>query len=92
MLQISKFKLIDQGRGGIEIEGRESMVMQGGYAVIDKIKRERRLMLAPDVIAKIQELNIFSSISRLTGFRRLTSITMCRIIVSLRLNLMRTER
>jgi len=59
MLQISKFKLIDQGRGGIEIEGRESMVMQGGYAVIDKIKRERRLMLAPDVIAKIQELKYF---------------------------------
>ena len=59
MLQISKFKLIDQGRGGIEIEGRESMVMQGGYAVIDKIKRERRLMLAPDVVAKIQELKYF---------------------------------
>ena len=53
MLQISKFKLIDQGRGGIEIEGRESMVMKGGYAVVDKIKRERRLMLAPDVVAKI---------------------------------------
>ena len=59
MLQISKFKLIDQGRGGIEIEGRESMVMKGGYAVVDKIKRERRLMLAPDVVAKIQELKYF---------------------------------
>jgi hypothetical protein len=59
MIQISKFKLLDHGRGGIEIEGKESMVMEGGYAVLDKIKRERRLMLAPDVIAKIQELKYF---------------------------------
>lgn len=59
MLQISKFKLIDHGRGGIEIEGKESMVMDGGYAVIDKVSRERRLMLAPDVVSKIQELKYF---------------------------------
>ena len=59
MLQISKFKLIDQGRGGIDIEGKESIVMHGNYAVIDKVKRQRRLMLAPDVIAKVQELKYF---------------------------------
>ena len=59
MMQISKFKLIDHGRGGIVIEGKESVQIGSSYAVVDSIKRERRLMLSEDIMCKINELKYY---------------------------------
>lgn len=59
MMQISKFKLIDHGRGGIIIEGKESVQIGASYAVVDTIKRERRLMLSEDIMCKINELKYY---------------------------------
>lgn len=59
MLEITKFKLIDAGRGGITIEGRESIQLSNQYQVIDIIKRTRKLVLPPDVISGVQKLKYF---------------------------------
>jgi len=59
MMQISRFKLIDHGRGGIVIEGKESVQIGASYAVVDSIKRERRLMLSEDIMCKINELKYY---------------------------------
>lgn len=59
MLEISKFKLIDFGAGGIEIEGREATPFVKGYHVLDDIKRRRKIGLPHEVIMKIQELKYY---------------------------------
>lgn len=58
-MQISKFKLIDHGRGGVSIEGKETVQIGNSYAVVDSIKRERRLMLSEDIIVKINQLKYY---------------------------------
>lgn len=59
MLEVAKFKLIDGGRGGIIIEGREAVQLSNTYQVIDEIKRTRKLVLSEDVIGKVQRLKYF---------------------------------
>jgi len=56
MLEISKFKLIDGGRGGISIEAREAVQLSKNYQVIDKITRERKLILPDEIIYQVQLL------------------------------------
>ena len=59
MLEITKFKLIDGGRSGITIEAREGVQLSGNYQVIDKVSRERKLILPDTIIAKIQQLKYY---------------------------------
>jgi len=59
MLEITKFKLIDAGRGGIIIEGHESVLLSSHYHVIDEIKRKRKLVLSVPIMEEIQKLKYF---------------------------------
>jgi hypothetical protein len=59
MLQISTFKLIDGGRGGIIIEGNESIQLSNNYQIIDQIKRTRKLILSDTIIEYIQGMKYF---------------------------------
>jgi hypothetical protein len=59
MLEITKFKLIDAGRGGIIIEGHESILLSNHYHVIDEIKRKRKLVLSDQVMEEVQRLKYF---------------------------------
>lgn len=59
MLEVAKFKLIDGGRGGIIIEGREAIHLSNQYQVIDEVKRTRKLVLPEDVIERVQRLKYF---------------------------------
>jgi hypothetical protein len=59
MLEIATFKLIDGGRGGIIIEGKESVKLSKNYQIIDSIKRTRKLILPEDIIDKVQQMKYF---------------------------------
>lgn len=59
MIDIKKFKLINHGKGGIEIIGKESMMLSSGVSVIDDIKRTRRLILSDEIILEIQKLKYY---------------------------------
>jgi hypothetical protein len=59
MLEISKFKLIDGGRGGVSITAREGVQLSKNYQVIDEVTRTRKLILPGDLITKTQKLKYF---------------------------------
>jgi hypothetical protein len=59
MLEITKFKLANLGRNGITIEGRETIQMSDNAVCIDKVKRERNLILVPRIVELIQEMKYY---------------------------------
>jgi hypothetical protein len=59
MLEISKFKLIDGGRGGVSITAREDVQLSGNYKIVDEITRTRKLVLPEALQTKSQKLKYF---------------------------------
>ena len=59
MLDIAVFKLIDGGRGGIIIEGQETVQLSKNYQIIDVVKRTRKLIVPGAIIERVQELKYY---------------------------------
>ncbi len=57
-MKITKFKLLREGREGIEIEAKEYLG-QGKWKVVDEVKRKRTLPLSDDLLDDIRKLKYF---------------------------------
>jgi hypothetical protein len=57
-MKIKKFKLLNEGLGGIEIEASEYLT-SGKWTIVDSVKRTRTLPISPELIAEVQKLKYY---------------------------------
>lgn len=57
-MHIKKFKLIDGGRGGVQIQANEYLA-SGKMKIVDKVDRERKIPLSDDLMDDVKKLKYF---------------------------------
>ena len=57
-MKIMKFKLLNGGKDGIEIEAKEYLA-SGKFQIVDDVKRTRRIMLSDELLLEIKKLKYF---------------------------------
>lgn len=55
-MNIFKFKLIDDGDGGIEVTGQEFFASAENFAIVDNVSRKRKIILNYELIETIKKL------------------------------------
>jgi hypothetical protein len=57
-MEVTKFKLLDGGHGGIVIDAKEYL-SSGKYQIVDDVKRTRRLKLSNELLNEVKKLKYF---------------------------------
>lgn len=57
-MKIMRFKLLNGGKDGIEIEAKEYLA-SGKFQIVDDVKRTRRIMLSDELLLEIRKLKYF---------------------------------